>query len=417
MKTSTIPRRRTLTTLAAGLAVCLALTGCGQLSRDGAPAEVVIAADLPLSGEAVTVGVVLEQALRLRVEQANQQRLLPGHELRLVVRDNGSRVSASVANLTELAADPQVHMLVTGGCAACVVEAAPVLATAGVPTVALAAGESVAAPVSERRYVFQLAPRAGDTAELLVSEAARLGAEHLALVTSEADGYGPEAERELTAAAESAGLTVVARERVAGEPEPERLADLAGRLASWRPEPVGLPFPPGPEQPATGPDAVVLCTPPAVATRVAVALRQAGWRGELLLDASAAGSLFLTGDAAERRALSGARLVFTETLAVDQTIAGSPARAARQAWWRDYVARYGGYDAYSSFAADAVGLLVAAVARTGSVDRAQLRDAFEATTLDGLSGPIRFTPDSHSGLQPLALTVLVAAGDRWRLSG
>ena len=41
----------------------------------------------------------------------------------------------------------------------------------------------------------------------------------------------------------------------------------------------------------------------------------------------------------------------------------------------------------------------------------------ETSQLDGLSGPIRMTPDNHSGLMPQALTTLVARGGRWRLAG
>lgn len=411
------PHRLGRAAVAGAALASLALTGCGVLPRaDARPAPVVIAADLELSGPGAAVGTVLHRALELRVEQVNSQGLLPGRELRLVVRDNGSSHAAAVDNLAELAADEQVSLIVTGGCARCVAEAAPALEEAGVPTISLAFGEIVAEPVTERRYVFQVAPRARDTAELLVAEAVRLGLRRIALVTADTGGYSREAARELAAAAEAVGLDLVASEHVGAEADAEQLRQIAARLSQWQPEPIGIPLGlPGQARPERL-EAVVLWAPTETASQLALALRQAGWRGQLLLDASAAGSLFLTNDDPQRDALAGARLVFTETLVIDQAIAGSPAKAARQGWWRDYVARYGGYDAHSSFAADAIGLLVAAVSRTGSTDRDQLRDTIEATSLDGLSGPIRFTPDSHSGLQPMALTVLVAAGDRWRLA-
>ena len=92
-----------------------------------------------------------------------------------------------------------------------------------------------------------------------------------------------------------------------------------------------------------------------------------------------------------------------------------PARGPKKLWEAD------GGDGYSSFAADAVQLIADAELRAGGepgkVDRNALRDVLETAQLDGLSGPIRMTPDNHSGLMPQALTTLVARGGRWRLAG
>jgi branched-chain amino acid transport system substrate-binding protein len=110
-------------------------------------------------------------------------------------------------------------------------------------------------------------------------------------------------------------------------------------------------------------------------------------------------------------------VVFPQTLAMDDVIATTPAKAARKQWFEDYTSRYGGYHGHSSFAADALALIVAAVNRAGRPDRRAVRDALESMEADGLSGPIRLTPANHSGLMPQALTVLVARGGRWRLLG
>jgi branched-chain amino acid transport system substrate-binding protein len=165
---------------------------------------------------------------------------------------------------------------------------------------------------------------------------------------------------------------------------------------------------------AARPNAVVIWSAPAQAGQVAAAVREAGHRGPLYLDSGAAGSLFLPGPAA---AVEGASLVFPQTLAMDDVIATTPAKAARKQWFEDYTSRYGGYHGHSSFAADAVALVVVGVNRIGRVDRRAVRDSLESMEADGLSGPIRLTPANHSGLMPQALTVLVARGGRWRLLG
>lgn len=74
--------------------------------------------------------------------------------------------------------------------------------------------------------------------------------------------------------------------------------------------------------------------------------------------------------------------------------ATTPDLAAKAAWVDAYLARYGTYEAQSSFAADAVDVLAAASLVAGSADREALRATLE--TLDrprGLSGhgaPSRF---------------------------
>jgi branched-chain amino acid transport system substrate-binding protein len=61
--------------------------------------------------------------------------------------------------------------------------------------------------------------------------------------------------------------------------------------------------------------------------------------------------------------------------------------------------------------------VVRAGGSAGASSRDGVRDILETSQLDGLSGPIRMTPDNHSGLMPQALTMLVARNGRWRLAG
>jgi branched-chain amino acid transport system substrate-binding protein len=103
-------------------------------------------------------------------------------------------------------------------------------------------------------------------------------------------------------------------------------------------------------------------------------------------------------------------------LVIDTIIATSPAKVARRQWFDDYTARHGGYTAPASFAADAIQLLADAVAE-GATGREGIRGSLETVQVDGLSGPIRLTPDNHSGLLPQALTVLVARAGRWYPAG
>jgi branched-chain amino acid transport system substrate-binding protein len=379
------------TLIAGGVAALLLAGGCQ--SAQGAVEEVVIGADLELSGPSAGIGQVYAHALQLKVEQVNQEGRLGNRKLTLVLRDNRSEATTSAANIDALAMDASVRALVTGVCGDCVVGAATAINDAKVPTVALALPTGVSTPVADRKYIFKLAPNVGDDATVLVSELVQSGLKKVA-VTGPDDQFGRDAVEALTSRIIRAGLSTVATEKLG--PEPDKVASAAGRILKSKP------------------DAVVVLAFSPVAAQVAKAVRDLGYSGRLLFGGAAADSLFLTGNTAA--AMDGASMVFTPTLVSDDIIATSPAKANRVAWFRDYLSKYGTYAAYASFAADAVELLVQAITQTNATDRDVLRAAIETTRLDGLSGPIRLTPDNHSALMPQAVTMLVAANGRWRLA-
>lgn len=389
-------------------AAAVTLASCSVISNETTPEPVRIAADLELTGGNAGLGEVYRNALELRVEQVNQLGLLGERRLELEIRDNRSDPATAATNLDQLAADPDVTAIVTGACAECLVAGAGTINERGVPTIALAASSAVSTPVAERAYVFKVGPNPEHTAFELARALLAADASTVALVTTE-DLYGEEAHQQMTNDRMPDQLEVVTHEPVNGESD---LAAMASRIASFQPQ-----F--DPENPEAseqvGPDAVVIWAYSGLAGEVAASLRTAGYDGPLFLDAAAAGELFLSGG--NTSALAGATMVFPESLVMDEVVATTPAKAARKTWFQDYTARYGTYHAFSSFAADAIGLVVDAVNRTGGTDRAQLRDTLEVTTMDGLSGALRLTPSQHSGLMPQALTLLTVRGDRWRLGG
>jgi branched-chain amino acid transport system substrate-binding protein len=381
-----------------GVAICavatLLLAG-GCQAGPGPADEIVIGADLELSGPGAATGKVYAQALQLRVEQVNHDGLLGNRKLTLVIRDNRSDPATSAGNISSFAADPSVRALVTGSCGECIVNSAKAVNDAKIPTIALARATNVSVPVTDRRYIFKLAPNADDDATVLISELTAADLLRVAVVGPE-DPAGNDTVEALTSKFDKAKVTTLGTEKLG--PAGGDAAAVAARIAAKKPAPQAV---------------VILLSSPSSA-QVAKALRAEGYTGRLIFGSGAADSLFLTGDTAA--ALDGATLVFTPTLVSDDIIATSPAKANRAAWFRDYLSTYGTYAAYASFAADAIGLIVDAVNRTNSTERDTLRTAIEATRFDGLSGPIRLTPANHSGLMPQAMTLLVATNGRWRLA-
>ncbi|WP_433649029.1 ABC transporter substrate-binding protein [Micromonospora zamorensis] len=388
-------RSATIAALASAV-VATTLTGCqfGGAEQDTSP--IVIAADLELSGAAAPVGRAYQRALELKRDQLNASGALNNRKIELKVKDNRSDSAESLRNIVDFSSDSQVSAIIMGGCNECAVGAVGTINEKRIPTIALAASGAIASPVADRRYVFKLGPNAVDSAAALTTELRRNNIRKVGMLVSD-DDYGREGATALRSELDKAKITL--REQKVKTTDTD-VSQQVRQLTSGKP------------------DALVFWTPPEQATLAATSASQTTFRGSLFFDAGAAGDLFL-GEAA--KATERATLIFTQTMVIDDVIATTPAKAARRQWFQDYTARFGGYNGSSSFAADAIQLIADAELRAGGeigkVDRDGLRDVLETSQMDGLSGPIRMTPDNHSGLMPQALTTLVARNGRWRLAG
>ncbi|MFC4018226.1 ABC transporter substrate-binding protein [Micromonospora sp. GCM10011542] len=389
-------RSATIAALASAV-LATTLTGCqlGEADQDTSP--IVIAADLELSGSAAPVGRAYQRALELKRDQLNSSGALNGRKIVLKVKDNRSDAKESLRNIGDFSSDSRVSAIIMGGCNECAVGAVGIINEKRIPTIALAASGAIASPVAERRYVFKLGPNAADSAAALTAELRRKNIRKVGLLHSD-DDYGREGVTALRAELGKADIKLL--REVPVKTTDTEVGQQVRQLTDRKP------------------DALLVWTPPEQGTLAATAAQQAGFRGSLFFDAGAAGDLFF---GAATKATERATLIFTQTMVIDDVIATTPAKAARRQWFQDYTARYGGYNGSSSFAADAVQLIADAELRAGGpagqVDRNGIRDVLETSQMDGLSGPIRMTPDNHSGLMPQALTTLVARNGRWRLAG
>jgi branched-chain amino acid transport system substrate-binding protein len=382
-----LPRRLTASVAASALVVT-ALTACDSDTESGDKTQIVIGADLA-SGSAVDFAYT--RALQLKVEQINASGVLGSRELVLRVQDNRSDPADSLRNIGTFAQDPAVAAVITGSCDACVVSAAKTINDQKIPTIALAAADEVTTPVESRRYVFKLGPNSTDSTAAIVAELIRKKTRSVAVLYSD-DLYGRGAQKKMNTQLKDSGIEVSASRGI--KPTATEIGQTVGTLTDARP------------------DGLVVLTGTEQATLAATSAKAAGFTGAVYFDAAAAGDLFLPQAAAG--ATDKTTMVFTQILAIEDVIATTPAKAARKQWFRDYTARYGSYSGVASFGADAADLIADAVVKVGG-DRQRIRDVLETTQTDGLSGPIRLTPDNHSGLMPQALTLLVARSGRWRL--
>lgn len=384
---------RALTFVSALLvAVAPGVSGCGLsnvVSDD--QDEIVIAADLELSGAAADLGTAYGRALELKIKQLNASGALGGRKIRYLPKDNRSDKTLSLANITDFTNDPSVTAIITGSCSECIKAASKTINEKQVPTISLSPASSVTTPVT--KYIFKIGPNVADDAAAIASELSRYPKVTKVGVLTTNDEYGREGKTAMESELDTArgfDLPVFGQFK----PTDTDVAQVVGEVLDSKP------------------DALVVWAFAGQAENVATKARASGFTGPIVFDAAAAGDLFQS--ESSRSASGETTLVFPQTMVIDDVIATTPAKAARKQWFRDYTAAYGTYYGPASFAADAVQLVVDAIERT-STDPVEIQAMLESSQMDGLSGPIRITPANHSGLMPQALVALVATSGRWRL--
>lgn len=386
--------RRPAALVAASALVIGSLTACtsGDGSGSGEKTQIVIGTDLDTGSAADDA---YGRALQLRVEQVNESGELGNYELVLRNQENRSDPTAALRNISTLADDATVAALVTGSCDECTVQAAKTIEEKKLPTITLAPSDNVVRTPegAVRNYVFKVGPNSFDSTTAIVRELDNDGVKNTAVLYTDDQYYGKESFDYLSEALKGSKIT---RKRAAS------VAPTASDVSQAVQQVVG-----------NDPAALVVLTNQNQATLAITSARAAGFKGKIYLDAAAGGDLFLPAEAST--AAEDARLIFTQVLAIDDVIATSPGKSSRKQWFSDYTARYDTYSGSSAFAADAIDLIAAAVARFGN-DREAIRQFLETAQADGLSGPIRLSPSNHSGLMPQALTVLAARSGRWRLA-
>jgi branched-chain amino acid transport system substrate-binding protein len=370
----------------------LSAASCTTNAMDEASgSDLVIAADLELSGAYADVGITYQRALQLKVEQINASGGVRGHQLRLDVRDNRSDPTVSITNMNAFVGE-DVVAIVTGYCGDCLLAVAKTVEDKGIPTISLAAANGVTTPMADRHYIFKIAPNPADDAAVLANELKGDDAASAAIVST-TDTTGHDAIEAFRHALGKVGIDL--QESQTFQPTDTDVS-----------QPVQTAI-------AHHPDALIVSAISTRAGAAAKAAKDAGFRGHIYFDQPAAGDLFLNGMGAGYT--DGITMVATQSMVIDDIIATNPASVARRQWFNDYTSRYGNFSEYSTYAADAIRLIDIAVASTGGTgDHKAVRDAAEASQFEGLTGQIRMSPENHSGLVPQALTLLVARGDRWQ---
>ena len=346
---------------------------------------------LSASGPAAFLGDPEKKVLELYVDKINAAGGINGRPLELIVYDDGGRADKALSFAKRLLSNDRVDVIVGGSTTATTMASIKLIDGAGVPFISLAGAVVIIDPV--KKWVFKTAHTDRMAAEKVMQDMKKRGLSRLALL-SESSGFGKSGRTQTLLAAELMGIEIVADETYGPKD-----TDVTAQLTNIK----------------SNADAEALLVfgfgqGPAIVTRN---YKQLGMTTPLYQSHGVASKAFLdlTGDAAE-----GMRLPVTGVLIADQLPAG-PQRAVLEDFIADYSAKYGAEpSAFAGHAYDGLYLMVEAIKRAGTIDKAAIREALEATAgFVGITGEFNFSASDHLGLSLDAFHMVEVQNGAWQL--
>jgi branched-chain amino acid transport system substrate-binding protein len=397
-------RRRALTgghglaagvTLSGGLAGCTRIFGSGSQTKDlvNTSGEMVVGANLELTGVGSTLGKLQEQALLIAAGDLNVNGIPFGDRrlaVRVIVRDNGGQPETAAQISQELIDNDRVSAILGGTTVETAMSMIAVAEQRKVPLLCLNSGEEITLPLPARKFTYKLGPNASDVGARIAAELVRQQVPTVAVLAS-GDGHGSAGANAMPRALASAGLQHVGTVRL---PQSGRaFTDFAKQIV------------------ATKAKAVVVWALAPISAAAVASLRDAGFPGRIFVDAGAGADETLSGP--NGAAMEGTFIIHPAVLGGAPLMATTPSgRAARDFIYR-YIQQYGTFSGFAPYAADALNLVAFAARRGVNLDPQKLRGRLEAGAVEGIAGAYAFQPISHGGLEPDALVLFTAKRGTW----
>jgi branched-chain amino acid transport system substrate-binding protein len=372
----------------------LALTLAGVLGAGIAAAQepIKVGAFLSVTGPAAFLGDPEQKTLELYVEKLNAGGGVLGRKLQLLAYDSAGDADKARTFARRLIEQDKVDVIVGGSTTGETMAVVPLVEQAGIPFISLAGAVVIIEPV--KKWVFKTPHTDRMACQKIFVDMGSRGITKIALISG-AGGFDKSMRAECLKVAAQHKIEIVADETYgAGD------ADMTAQLTKIRTTP--------------GVQAVLNAgfgQGPAIVTKN---FRQIGMTVPLYQSHGVASKEFvkLSGEAAEGVRLPAAALLVAETLPDSD-----PQKKVVVAYKREYEARFKSeVSTFGGHAYDGLMLVVEAMKRAGSTDKAKVRDALEATRgYMGTAGMVNMSPQDHMGLDLTAFRMLEVRRGDWSL--
>ncbi len=315
-----------------------------------------------LSGPNAAYGISIRSGLELALDEINVHGVLGGRKIALTVEDSAADKDQAINAARVLIGRDKVIAIIGPTLSNEMFAVGPVVNQRKIPiigTSTTAVGITAIGP-----YVFRTSLPEADVIPVTLKHAIAHGVKTIALMYANDDAFSKSGFDVMKAAAEKAGLNIVATESF-GSKDTDFSAQLT-KIKSLKPDAVGI-------------SALVEPT-----SGVLLQAHQLGFGKE---------TLFIGGNGA-----NSPKLGEIAGAAADGLIVGSPwfigkPDAVNQKFVADFHKKYGrDPDQFAAQAYDTMKIVAAAIDRAGAADPVKLRDALMETKFSGVMGPFSFTP-------------------------
>jgi len=357
-----------------------------------AAAQVKIGSVLSVTGPASFLGDPEKKTLEIYVDQINAKGGVNGKKLELIVYDDGGNPNNAKTFATRLVEQDKIDAMVGGSTTGATLAMIPVFEDAKIPFISLAGAIQIIEPV--RKWVFKTPHTDTMACEKIFADLKHRNLTNIALISG-TGGFGKSMSAQCHKVAGKAGVKIVIEETYG-----PRDSDMTPQLSKI--------------QNTAGVQAVVnpgFGQGPAIVTRN---YRQLGIKLPFYQSHGVCSKEFikLAGPAAE-----GVRLPCAALLIADKLPIGDPQKPVVVGYSHTYQQKTGqAVSTFGGHAYDGLMILVDAMKRAKSADKATVRDEIEKTKgYIGTGGIVNMSPTDHLGLNLSAFHMLEINDGDWTL--
>ena len=353
-----------------------------------------VGAVFAVTGGASILGEPEKRTAEMLAEEINKKGGIDGHKLELVLYDDETDETKCRLAVTRLIKKDKVPVIIGPSTSGNTMAVIAVCDESKVPLISCASSIKIVTPVSERKWIFKVAPSDSHSVERIYEFLLKKGIKKVAIMTV-SDGYGSSGREELLRVAPNVGIEVVADERYGPKD-----TDLTAQLTRIR---------------GTGAQAVINWSVGPTQILAVKNWKELGMTAMTFVQSHGFASkknIELAGGAAEGVFCPLGRVNIPDLLP-----ATDPQKKVIMAYNEAYQGRFKEpLSAFGGHAWDALQLAVEALAAVGP-DPAKIRDYLEnRKNFVGQGGVFNFSPADHCGLTKDSFEMVVVKNGTWALA-
>ncbi|OCC14938.1 Branched-chain amino acid ABC transporter, amino acid-binding protein [Dissulfuribacter thermophilus] len=345
---------------------------------------------LALTGPASFLGDPELKTLKMYIEEVNAKGGIDGHKVELIYYDTGGKAKEAKDVVKRLIKKDRVDVIIGGSTSGTTLAVIDIIERARIPFISLAGSIKIIQPV--KKWVFKTPHTDRMAAAKIFEDMKKRGITKVALITGDG-GFDKSGRAQCLDLAPKYGIQIVADEKYSNSD-----TDMTTQLTKIR---------------STDAQAILnfgFGKAPAIVTKN---VRQLGIKLPLYQSHGVASRKFieLAGKAAD-----GVRFPAAALLVAEKLPDNDPQKKVLMDYKTKYEAKYGPVSTFGGHAYDGLFIVLEAIDRANSLDKAKIRDEIERTkNFIGTGGIFNMSPTDHLGLDLSAFKMLEVKNGDWIL--